>query len=142
MSLVTRIVDSLSNNSAKVTKFGQLVVSPIDYSVPSAREMITINTAFNFVTPTQDQQIVITDIVVSADRNVSANTPADVEIYEADSVDSLVPSDSIIRTQLLRATNIALTGLNLIVGEGKWLNAKTDDAGILLTIMFYKVPVR
>ena len=142
MSIGAKIVDPGTNHAAKVTEFGQLVVAPIDYSDPVARDMDVIDTAFNFVTPTQDQQIVITDILVSANRDVSNTTPANVEIYEADAIDSLVPSDSIIKPQMIRATNLPLTGLNLLVREGKWVNAKTDDASILLTIMFYKVPVR
>ena len=142
MSLNTRIVDPKTNKGAIVTEFGQLVVATIAYSDPVARNMNVIGVAFNFAGPTQDQQIVITDILVSADRNVSNTTPANIEIYEADAIDSIIPADAIMSPQLIRAANLPMTGLNLIVREGKWLNAKTDDAAILLTIMFYKVPVR
>ncbi len=142
MSIASKIVDPSTNHAAKVTEFGQLVVAPIAYSDPVARNMNVAGVAFNFAGPTQDQQIVITDILVSADRNVSNTTPANIEIYEADAIDSIIPADAIMSPQLIRASNLPMTGLNLIVQDGKCLNAKTDDANILLTIMFYKVPVR
>ena len=142
MAAPTNITDALSGFAAKVTRFGQLIVAPLDYSKPVEHDLDAINTAFNFVTPSQDQNIVITDIVVSADKDVSANTPAIISIFEADAVDSIVPNALIIKPQLLRSENFAISGLNLLISEGKWINATTTDTTIILTIMFYRVPVK
>lgn len=129
-----------NNIRAKVTRNGQLVVAPLSTSEPVAIKLDVVDTAFNFITPVHGQSIIITDIIASADKNVSNTTPADVEIYEADEADLTDVFKSIVRPQLIRATNLALTGLNLLVPEGKWVNAKTTDIGILVTIMFYRVP--
>ena len=67
--------------------------------------------------------------------------PADVVIYQADAIDSITPNPTIMRPQLVRSSNFPLTGLNLLIPEGKWVNAKTSDNTILLTIAFYRVPV-
>lgn len=141
MSAPIKIVDSKTGNSARVTNFGQVVTSPLDYSTPVERELDVPLQVFNFISPVASKDIVITDIIVSANKDVSTNTPADISIYEADAVDSATPSPGIIRPQLVRAQNFSLTGLNILVPRGKWLNAFTSDATIILTIMFYRVPI-
>ena len=135
------IKDPKTGNSARVTKFGQLVVAPIQYSTPVTKDLAVINAAFNFTEPKAGLSVVITDIFVSADNGVSNTTPAEIEIYTADSPDSIVVIDSILQPRLTRGRNVPMTGLNLLIGEGVWVNAKTNDNDILLTIMFYRVPV-
>ena len=141
MATPSTIVDPDTRQSAKVTKFGQLIVAPIDYSDASAHDMDVISTAFNFITPSQDKSIVITDIIASANNNVSNTAPADIVIFEASSAVSITPLDIIVRPQLTRSNNFILTGLNLLTPPGRWVNATTTDNDILLTIMFYRVPV-
>ncbi len=141
MTTAIGLKDSKTGQMVRVTRFGQLVVSPLDYSDPIARELLVIDTAVNFLTPLAGHSIVITDIIVNTDKDVSPTTPADIEIYEADAVDSLIAAPSIIRPQLVRADSMVLTGLNFLVPEGKWINAKTTDAGVLITLAFYRVPV-
>jgi hypothetical protein len=140
MSVKTVIKDNNSGRSAKVTKFNQLVVAPLDYSVPVSDSLDVINTAFNFVVPEQGQSIVITDIIASADNAVSNVVPAEVEIYEATSATATTIDKGIVSPRLVRASNFTLVGLNMIVAEGKWVNAKTNDNNIEITIMFYRVP--
>lgn len=141
MSLPTNIIDSKTGHTAKVSRFGQLIVAPIDYSTPIEHALDIIDIAFNFIEPVDGHSIVITDIVASADKDVSPTEPADVVIYQADAIDSITPDPVIIRPQLVRSSNLPLTGLNFLIPEGKWVNAKTSDNTILLTIAFYRVPV-
>lgn len=140
MSTKVGIKDSKTGQSVRVTRFGQLVVSPLDFSTPVKQDLDTINTAFNFIVPEDSKSIVITDILVSANKDVSNVDPAEIEIYEADAADSLTLAPGIISPRLSRAANLALTGLNLLIPEGKWVNAKTNDNDVLITIMFYRVP--
>ena len=141
MSVFTTIRDRLGKYAARVTSLGQLVVAPYDYSEPVSKSLDSINTAFNFIEPLAGHAIVITDIIASADKDVSNTTPADVDVYESDAVDSLTSIKGIVRPQLARSAGRDLIGLNLLVPTGFWVNAKTTDATILLTIMFYRVPV-
>ena len=124
-----------------MTRFGQLVTAPLDYSTPVAQELLIPDEAVNFLVPEAGQNIVITDIIVSADRNVSNTTPANVTIYQATAPDELTEERVVVEPQLLRGNNYILTGLNWFVPEGFWLNAKTDDAGVLITIAAYRVPI-
>jgi hypothetical protein len=135
------IKDAKTGNAATVTRFGQLVTAPLDYSTPVAREILTINEAVNFLVPEAGQNIVITDIIVSADKDVSNTTPANVTIYQATAPDELTEEQVVVEPQLLRGSNFILTGLNWFIPEGFWLNAKTDDAGVLITIAAYRVPI-
>jgi hypothetical protein len=140
MATPTVIKDNDSGRTAIVTKFNQLVVAPLDYSVPVSDSLDVIDTAFNFVAPEQDQSIVITDIIASADNAVSNVVPAEVEIYEATSATTTTIDRGIVSPRIVRGSNFTLVGLNMLVPEGKWVNAKTNDNNVLVTIMFYRVP--
>jgi len=139
MATPSVITDNDSGIKARVTKFGQLVVAPLQYSTPLADEIDVANTAFNFIIPKQDQSIVITDIILSADRNVGVNG-ADVVVYEADSTTTLTEDQIILDVDMVKQTQLTVNGLNLIVPEGKFVNVKSDDTNIKITIMFYRVP--
>ena len=139
----TVIKDGYTGNTATVTEFGQLVVAPVDYSGVVQATLGTINTAVNLLEPSQGQQIVITDIILTANREVGVND-ATVDLYLADSPTALVftPADAVLSLELEKNGKLALNGLNLITRAGAWINAKTNDATIFVTIMFYRVPVR
>ena len=141
MSLDVNIVNDKGKTRAKVSPFGQLITAPLDYSTPIEVEMDTPGVAFNFIAPSAGRSIVITDIIVSASKTVNNTEAANVQIYESDGVDSLTVIKGIVRPQLIRSDGRDLIGLNLLVPPGLWVNATTDDATILLTIMFYRVPV-
>lgn len=140
MTTPVNIKDSDTGVVAKVTRFGQLVVAPIQYSTPVTIELDATGTAFNFITPQAGKNVVITDIIAAANKNVNLTTPANIEIFAADSATSTTPDPLIVSPQLIRSSNAGATGLNLLIDEGKWVNATTDDAEVLVTIMFYRVP--
>lgn len=135
------IQDSHTGNTARVSRFGQLITAPLAYSEPVQQNLNIIDTAFNFLEPETGKSIVITDIIVSADKSVSVTDPAEIEIYESDEIDSLNIVQGIVSPRLLRGGDFNVTGLNLLVPEGRWVNATTSDNNILITIMFYRIPV-
>ena len=140
MSTSIVIKDSSTGNEATVTEFGQLVVAPVDYSQPVAKELSEAGIAYNFIEPVSDKSIVITDIILTANKGVGVND-ATVSIYEAGGVDSVVSVTDILNLEMIKQSNLVLTGLNLIVPVGLFVNAQTDDASIFVTIMFYRVPI-
>jgi len=141
MSLNVNIMDGLVNDSkARVTQFGQLVTSPIDYSTLITQSIASVNVAVNFVQPKQGHRIVVTDIMLQANKMVSGE--AVVNIYTSDTgPDSLVIVEDIFTTEIIRQGSRDLVGLNVILEPGRWLNGKTDDDDINATIGFYYVPV-
>lgn len=135
----TEIKDKESGNSATVTEFGQLVTAPVSYSQPVEVLLDATATAFNFIEPRSGTSIVITDILTYAARTVSPTTPADIQVYQSDEVDSSTVLGGIVSPQLTSGGQSELTGLNLLIPEGRWVNAITDDADVKITIMFYRV---
>jgi len=123
-----------------VTEYNQLVTAPAKFSESVFNKLDVINTAYNFTSPSSGERDIITDIILYANKNVGAGD-ATVEIYEADGPTSTDVSKSVLKLEMLKQTSVVLTGLNLITTEGKWLNAKTDDDDIFLTIMTYKISV-
>jgi len=98
-----------------------------------------INTPYNFIEPQPGQSIIITNVIVSADKNVSNTDPANVVVYQSDGVNSLTNLGTLVQPQLLRGENLNFL-MNLIVGEGVWVNATTNDDAILLFLYYYYVP--
>ena len=140
MSTPVVIQDGKSGNRARVTRFGQLITAPVDYSTPVTGKLEVINTAYNFIVPTMDQNVIITDIILTANKNVGASD-ATVIVYEADEADELTAYKEIINIEMIKQSNLVMTGLNMIVTAGKYVNAKTDDDDVFVTIMYYRVPV-
>lgn len=90
--------------------------------------------------PIVNQQFVITGLRFKADRDVSTTVDATVIIYEASSA-STTTVDKIIHQELvIRGESVSLFPLNLLVSEGKFVNAKTDDDDIPMTIFGYYIP--
>lgn len=127
-------------NSVKVSKNGELVVGPLDFSTPIFKSLNVDNQAFNFFKPRAGFKFVLTDVIADADRNIGVNGVA-VDIYEADAEDSTTIDDQILKFDMLKNTDKVLTSLNFITtDEGKFINAKSDDSNILLTISGFFVP--
>jgi len=127
-----------SGYNAKVTSRGQLVVSPIEFSYAFAVEVNSTN-AFNFVPPITGKRFVITDVIIEAGKTVSTTTAADVVLYEAASITATAVSKLILTFNMIRFGVRTLNGLNLIVGEGKWLNITTTDPTVNATVMGYYI---
>jgi hypothetical protein len=124
----------------KVTPLGQLVIAPLAYDETEFRELAELDTAYNFYKPRSGQQIVITGIRAKADRQVSNTVDADVVIYEAISETTLTVDKVLHREAMVRGESFTFTPLNILVRAGKYINAKTTDDNIYMTLMGYSVP--
>lgn len=123
---------------AHVSSRGQLVVGPLEFSDAYAVEVDTINTAFNFVPPEPNKRFVITDMLLYANKGVGAND-ASVQVYEATSATSTTVTKAILDIEMLKNSARDITGLNLLITEGRWVNIKTDDNTIFATLMGYYI---
>jgi hypothetical protein len=142
MAIKTHLTDSQgTGNGARVTKYGQLVTSPLDYSTTSSNKLEVVNTAYSFVAPMQNKVIIVTDILLYANKNVGAGD-ATVIVYTSDvGADTTTVKETVLETEMLKQTSRDLTGLNIKLKEGRWLNAKTDDDDVFVTIGYYYAPV-
>jgi len=142
MPVPSHIIDPHNGLAARVTQFGQLVTAPIAYSVPVTDTLVIVDTAYNYIEPEASHQIVITDIVLTADKSVGTGG-ASVQVYCASAIDSttVLNDGGVLDIEMLKNTSRDLIGLNFLVTEGFWVNAKTDDNNIQLTIGYYRVPI-
>lgn len=139
MSIETTIKDGKGSASrACVTKRNQLVTAPLDFSTFYPVTADVIDTGYNIAPAMAKLQFIITDIVLSANRNVGVND-ATVVIYEADSLTETTVAKTVFTQEMVKQTSIAITGLNIIVTEGKWLNVKTNDDDVFVNVAGYYV---
>jgi hypothetical protein len=139
MTLKAEICDSTGGTyGAKVTSRNQLVVAPLGFSTFYSGTAGVDNTAVNLIIPKTRKNFIITDIVLYANKFVGASDAA-VELYEAAGPDVLATTNTIILQEMQKNTNLVLTGLNIIVTEGLWVNLKTDDDDIFANIAGYYV---
>ena len=139
MTINVRVQNGDDGTVAKVTSRGQLVTSPLDFSTPIQKDLDLADTAYNFFVPKTNKQFVITGIFAKADQQVSNTVSATVVIYEATSASTTDVSKTIFQTVMLRNDLLVATGMNFLVSNGKWINAKTTDDDIHMTITGYYV---
>jgi len=138
--MIKTVLKSTGNgNEAIVTHRGQLVTAPLSFSEAYTATVNATGTAFVIAPAKVNKRFVITGILLDADKNVSANTAGTIDLYETTDAASTTATKTILSIEMLKNTNRALTGLNLIVTENVWLNIKTSDATIYATILGYYV---
>jgi len=139
MSAPVQIKDgSGSGTNAKVTPIGQVVTAPYAYDDVSTKTLDVDDTAVNFYLPKAGQQFVVTTILLTANKNVT--TDCTVVIYEADDPTETTVTKTILNIEMLKNTSRDITGMNLLVSKGKFVNGKTDDDDVFCTIMGYYIP--
>ena len=136
MTTPVKIVNGASQRSAGITRYGQLIVAPVDYDDTMVQSMTSTGTAYNFYTPKAGKRFVMTGFVAFADRSISDSSSTVIDIYEATSVDSTVIARSLFKFGMGKTTQLAHSS-NIIANEGVWVNGKTDDNNILLTVTGY-----
>ena len=107
------------------------------FSDVSFQNLSTNDVAENFFKPLAGKRLVITDVIIQADRNVT--TQALIDIFEANAIDSTTVDKQLFQFDLPKQESLVLTGLNIITTEGVFINGKTDDNNVLLSIGGYFV---
>lgn len=133
MAVSIYLKDPKNGHRAAISEQGELVIAPISYSSAITKTLAVDNQAYNFVKAKAGFRIVITSILIYANKAVGA-TDATVEIFESNAINSATVSKSILNVEMLKQTTLSLTGLNLVTSEGIFLNAKTDDNSVFVTL--------
>jgi hypothetical protein len=115
------------------------VISPLAYDETVFNELAAVDTAYNFYKPRVGKQFVITGVGFRADKQVSSTVDATVVIYGATTGATTTVSKVLIQFAVVQGDIIIATPLNILVAEGRYVNAKTDDDDIHMTIMGHYV---
>ena len=129
-----------SGKTAAVDEQGQLVVGSGYFDETQFIELDVANQAYSFFPPKVRQKFIMTGVIIKADKQVSATVDADVVIYQASAEDTLTVDKVVIQVALNEGDLLPLFPLNVEVAQGKYLNAKTSDDDIHMTIIGHYVP--
>ena len=141
MTTPVNIVDgSSSGQKAHVTAIGQVVTAAYAYDETIFFELAEDNTAYNFYGPKAGEQFVITGIFAYADKQVGTVTGATVIVYEGVSAATTTVAKTLFQMEMAQVSNRDLAPLNILVNEGSYVNAQTDDDDIHMTITGYFIP--
>ncbi len=145
MSTAIRIEGSNGRTASalevQVSPQGALVTAPFDYDLVSSVSAAVVATAYNLFKPRVGKQFVITAIKMRGSKDVSTTVDATVEIYEASAIDSTTVDRALYTDIVVRFESTTLGSVNILVNEGKFINAKTDDNSVQVTMTGYFVPV-
>ncbi len=133
------IRDGDSGRVVAVSPIGQLIVAPFAYDDTAFRELAEPNTAYNFWPPRAGEQFVITGVLFRADKQVSSTVDATVVVYEATTDSTTTVSKISIKFAVVQGDIINAVPLNILVKEGRYVNAKTTDDDIHMTILGYYI---
>lgn len=133
------IQGSNSEVGAHVTPSGELVVAPLAYDETKFNELAEDDTAYHFFPPLPQKQFVITGFIAVGDQQITGNANANVVIYEASDTDTVTVDKILVQFAIKQDQDIAPTGLKILVNAGKFINAKTDDDDVHMTIMGYYI---
>jgi len=125
-------------NGIAASKIGQLIVAPYAYNDAIALTLDVAGTGYNFFKPRVGMRFVVTGILLTADSNVTGS--ALIDVYEGTTETDTVIDKSILHVEILKNGARDLLGWNYLATEGKYINAKTDDDDVFVTMLGYYVP--
>lgn len=126
--------------TADVSTRGELITGPVEYSTSFVAVLGTDDVGVEFVSPVAGKRVVVTGVVLSADKNVSGTVEAEVEIYESETgLGDNTGSKSLLQVDLLKQERFALTGVQILTNPARWIMAKTTDDNVKCTLLYYYV---
>jgi hypothetical protein len=128
-----------TSEGAGVTKRGQLVVAPLEFSDTYFSSFQIANTAYNLVTPLTNKRFVIDGIIFSSNKNVSSTNGAVISIYESDGPNSRTVSKQLFLLDVGRLDKGSIPDMNILTSQGVWINGETDDATTNVTLLGYYI---
>lgn len=133
--------DAVTKRAAKVSAAGQLAVGPLFYDETEFNTLDVAGTAYNFYSPKAGQQFVITGILAFGDKDLSDADDTVIVVYEAGTAETATVDKILLQFGMPKLSLLPALPLNILVNEGKFVNAKTGDDDIHMTIMGYYIPV-
>ena len=124
-----------------VTSIGEIVVGVFSHDLTMFVKLEVDDTAYNFYVPRDGEQFVITGMRIKASRSVSNTVDAEIIIYEAEGPTDLTVIKILHEEAMIRGESATLNPMNILVAQGVFVNAKTTDPTVYITIMGYYIPV-
>ena len=126
---------------AGVSDAGELRVAPFEFSTPEFRTLTAVNVPSTFFDPKPGHRLILTDFVIYANRNVGVND-ATLDLYEAIGSNTTAVIHQIFKQEIPKQTILPQVGLNWVVTGGTFLNARTNDVEVFMTVAGYFQPIK
>ena len=127
-------------SSVKVSPQGEFFTRQLKFGEGQFQALDTINTAFNFFKPRAGERFIITIALINTNKDIGVDG-AIFDLYEADSETSTTIDKQLAKINILKNDVISIPGIFIAVSEGKFLNGKTDDATVNVTIGGYYIDI-
>jgi hypothetical protein len=128
-----------NGQQVNVNDAGEILVSDGPFDLSMFNELDLVNTAYNFFGPRGRQQFVISGFLMYGDKQVSGATNATVIIYESDQPDSTTTDRVLVQVEVGQNQSIPFPSIRILANRGVYINAKTDDDDIHMTIFGHYV---
>lgn len=125
-----------------VNEAGEILVSDGPYDLAQFNELGEINTAYNFFGPRGREQFVITGFLMYGDKQVNSSTNATVTIYESSQPDSTTEDRVLVQVEVGQNQSIPFPNIRILCNKGVYLNGKTDDDDIHITIFGHYIDLQ
>ena len=140
-ALPVRLMGNGSQQVA-VNEAGELLISDGPYDLAKFNELAEVDTAYNFFGPKGREQFVITGFLMYGDKQVSGATNATVIIYESSQSDSTTEDRVLVQVEVGQNQSIPFPNIRILCNKGVYVNAKTDDDDIHMTIFGHYVDLQ
>ena len=128
-----------NGQQVSVNDAGELLISDGPFDLAVFNELDIANQAYNFYGPKGQQQFVMTGFLMYGDKQVSGATNATVIIYEASAPDSVTVDKVLIQVEVGQNQAVPFPSIRVLANRGVYINAKTDDDDIHMTILGHYV---
>ena len=123
-----------NGQDVQVNEAGELIVAAGSYDIPVFNELAEPGTAYNYFKPDGVKQFLLTGFLAYGDKQVSGTTNATVTIYEASSPTTTTVDKVIIQFEIGQNQSVPFPNVRILTNHGVYLNAKTDDDDVHMTI--------
>lgn len=143
MAVKFQIIDGCgTNRGVKVSATGELAVGPVEYDQSTFHAMAVDDQAYNFFAPLPGHEFIITGMRIKANTGVNPTSDATIIVYEA-SGPAATATDKILHEEaMVKSDSATIIGIRLRVAQGKWLNGKTDDNTVFMTIFGFYIEAK
>lgn len=140
MPLDVVLVDPGTGVNSKIDRFGNFTVSPpVSASFNATLEVD--NTTVNIVPARAGENFCITGFVLTGNKSIDPNTDAVVTLFEAKDGTTGTSERDILIIPVARSASVTVTGIILSGGLARYINGKTTDDDVLVTLFgFYVTP--
>ena len=128
-----------NGQQVSVNDAGELLISEGPFDLTVFNELDIANQAYNFYGPKGQKQFVMTGFLIYGDKQVSPTTNATVVIYEASAPDSATVDRVLIQVEVGQNQAVPFPSIRVLANRGVYINAKTDDDDIHMTILGHYV---